>query len=110
MAIPYNSNYLETVPFSDVCAQFALDSGAELTFTIPGSATQNYRCEFHYNSTSNIFVRLNGTVTVPGAGTVTTQQYNEFRTEIKYVKGGDVIHVITPDTTAYMSLSLMSLN
>ncbi len=113
MAILYNSNYDNTIPFSDVCAQFALAAATELTYTVPGDATAQYSARFGYNSTSNIFIRLNGTATTPGAGTVTTLQYEELRPgddgSQRYVKGGDVIHVITPDTTAYLSISLRSL-
>lgn len=111
MAILYNSNYDETIPFSDVCAQVALGANVEQTYTIPGVATNQYSARFSYTSTSNVFVRKNGTPTAPAPGSVGVQPYNEFRPEVqRYVKGGDVIHMITPDATAYVGISLRALN
>ncbi len=113
MAIQYNSNFDLTIPFSDVCAQVALAANTEETFTVPGSATTKYAARFSYISTTNVFIRLNATPTVPTGGTVGTQQYGEFRPgddgSQRYVQGGDVIHFITPDTTAYVGLSLRQL-
>ena len=113
MAIPYNSNYDQTVPFSDTCAQVALAIGAELTYTVPGPATQNYSVRFGYNSTSNVYVRLNGTVATVPAGTATSTQYQELRPgsdgSKRYVKGGDVLHFITPDASAQVSIALMAI-
>lgn len=109
MAIAYNSNYDGTVPFSDVSFQVALAANTEKTITIPGNATTQYQAAFGYNSTSNIFVRNNATVTVPAGGTTNTEQYNAFRPSKVYVKGGDILHIITPDATAYVGVSLMQL-
>lgn len=110
MAIPYNSNYDETIPFSDVNAQFALAANANATFTVPGPATSKYSARFSFISTANIFVCINSAVVIPAPGTSTTQQYCEFRPETqRYVQGGDVINVNTSDTTAYVGLSLRQL-
>jgi hypothetical protein len=109
MAIQYNSNYDGTIPFSDVAYQVALATNTEDTITIPGNATTQYQALFSYISTSNVFVRLNATVGVPAAGTIATEQYNEFRPCKRYVKGGDVIHLITPDASAYVGVSLRQL-
>lgn len=113
MAIPYNSNYDLTVPFSDVCAQIHLQASTEETYTVPGNSTQKYSVRFGYASDSNVFVRMNATAGIPGAGLVTQEQYNEFKPGFdgsqRYVNGGDVIHFITPDTTAYVGISLRSL-
>jgi hypothetical protein len=114
MAILYNSNYDITVPFSDVCVQFNLATNVEDTFTVPGSATNNYSVRFGYTNNSNVFVCLNATPTIPGSSVVGTQQYNEFRPgddgSQRFVKGGDVLHFITPDAAgAYMGISLRSL-
>ncbi len=113
MAIPYNSNYDKTIPFSDVCAQFALAANTELTYTVPGPETAQYSAHFGYNSTSNVFICLNDTPVIPAGGTVEEQRFNEFRPGDdgfqRYVSGGDVIHLITPDATAYVGLSLRSL-
>lgn len=113
MAILYNSNYDLTVPFSDVVAQVALGAGAEETFTVPGSSTDRYSVRFTYTQDSNVFVCRNDTPAVPDDGSVGTQQYNEFRPGCdgsqRYVKGGDVLHFITPDTTAYVGIRLMAV-
>lgn len=113
MAIQFNSNFNETVPFSDTCAQVALQANVAETFTLPGDATIKYQVRFTYISTSNVFVRKNGAPTVPGAGTVGTEQYNEFRPgddgSKRYAQGGDVIHLITPDATAYVGIAVVQL-
>lgn len=113
MAIAYNSNYDLTIPFSDVCAQVALGAAVEETYTVPGAATVKYAARFAYTENSNVFVRLNAVPTSPPAGTVTEQQYSEFRPgddgSQRYVSGGDVLHFITPDTTAYVGVSLRQL-
>ena len=113
MAIMWNSNFDQTIPFSDVCAQVALGAAVEQSFTVPGVATTKYSARFGYNSTSNVFVRLNTAPTTPGAASVTTQPYSEFRPgddgSQRYVQGGDVIHFITPDATAYVGVSLRQL-
>lgn len=113
MAIQYNSNYDLTIPFSDVSLQIALATATEQTYTIPGSATTQYSVKFSYTENSNVFIRLNGTVTTPAPGTIGTQQYGEFKPgsdgSQRYVKGGDVLHFITPDASAYMGASLRQL-
>jgi hypothetical protein len=113
VAIQYNSNFDLTIPFSDVCAQVALAANTEETFTVPGGPTAKYAARFGYISTSNVFVRLNGTPAIPAAGTVGTERYNEFRPGAdgsqRYVQGGDVIHFITPDASAYVGISLRQL-
>ncbi len=109
MAITYNENYDGTTPFSDVCAQINCAAGVEQTFTVPGVATTQYQALFSYNASANVFVRLNATPTSPGSGTVGTQPYSEFRPLKRYVKGGDVLHFITPDTNAFIGLSLMQI-
>lgn len=113
MAIQYNSNFDLTIPFSDVCAQVALQANTEETFTVPGTAVSKYSVHFGYTNDSNVFVRLNGTPAIPAAGTVGVEQYNEFRPGDdgfqRYAQGGDVLHFITPDATAYVGISLRQL-
>jgi hypothetical protein len=110
MAIKYNSNFEQTVAFSDVCAQVSLQANVAETFTLPGPDTIKYQLRFSYISTSNVFVCKNAAPTIPAAGTVGTQQYNEFRPGAdgskRYAQGGDVIHLITPDATAYVGISV----
>lgn len=109
MTIQYNSNYNETMPFSDTAFQVNCASGAEETATVPGNPTDQYQAFFEYTQSSNVFICINATPVVPASGTVGTQQYNEFRPKKRYVRGGDVIHFITPDTSAYIGVSLRKL-
>lgn len=113
MAIQYNSNYDLTIPFSDVCAQIRLAANVEETYTLPGNPTTQYSVRFGYISTSNVFVRKNGTPTIPGSGDVNTEQYNEFRPgddgSQRYANGGDVLHFITPDASAYVGISVRTI-
>lgn len=114
MAISYNSNYDLTIPFSDVSVQFNLAANTEDTYTLPGGATNKYSVRFRYNDLSNVFVRLNGTPTIPGSSVVGIEQYNEFKPgddgSQRYAQGGDVLHFITPDAAgAYMGISVRSL-
>lgn len=107
--IPFNSNYNETMPFSDTCAQVHLAINVEETYTVPGTALQQFQAYFEYASNSNVFVCKNATPTIPSSGTVGTQQYNEFKPQKRYVKGGDVLHFITPDTAAFVGVSLRQI-
>lgn len=113
MAILFNNNFEQTIPFSDVCAQLALATGVDLTYTIPGNATTRYTMILTYTSTSNVFVRKNAAAATPGAGMITQLPYEEFRGGSdgtkRFVQGGDVIHFITPDASAYVGVRLMQL-
>lgn len=109
MTIQYNANYIETMPFSDTAFQVNCATNVEQTATVPGPVTAQYQAYFEYTQQSNVFVRLNGTPTIPGSGSVGTQQYNEFKPKKRYVRGGDVIHFITPDANAYVGVTLRQL-
>lgn len=113
MAIPYNSNYDLTIPFSDVSYQVALGANTDESFIVPGTSAVNYSMRLNYNETSNVFVCVNATPVIPTSGTIGTQAYNEYRAgndgSQRYVKGGDVVHFITPDTIAYVGVSLRQL-
>lgn len=109
MTIAYNSNYNETMPFSDTAIQVNCGSNVEQTFTVPGTVEQQFQAYFEYTENSNVFVCKNATPVIPSIGTVGTQQYNEFRPKKRYVRGGDVLHFITPDTNAYIGVSLRQL-
>ncbi len=109
MTIQYNANYIETMPFSDTCFQVACGTNVEETANIPGLETDFYQAYFEYINNANVFVCNNSTPVIPGAGTVGTQQYNEFRPKKRYVRGGDVLHFITPDASAYIGVSLRKL-
>lgn len=113
MAIAYNSNYDLTIPFSDVCIQFALATNASDSFMVPGPATTTYSMRFGYTENSNVWVRLNAAPTTPPAGTATAEPYSEFRPGAdgsqRYVNGGDEVHFITSDASAQVGISLRQL-
>ena len=109
MTIQYNANYIETMPFSDTCIQVNCAAGVAQSFTVPGTPEQQFQAYFEYASNSNVFVRKNTAPTSPLSGTVTTQQYSEFKPKKRYVRGGDVIYFITPDTNAYIGVSFRQL-
>lgn len=109
MTIAYNENYDGTMPFSDTAAQVACTVNAEQTWTVPGTDTQQFQALFEYASNSNVFVCKNSTPVIPAGGSVGTQHYNEFKPCKRYVRGGDVLHFITPDAIAYIGVSLRQL-
>lgn len=109
MTIQYNANYQETMPFSDTCLQLFLQAGVAQSYTVPGTSNQFFQAYFEYASNSNVFVCNNGVAASPTAGTHTTQQYNEFKPKKRYVRGGDVLSFITPDTTAYAGMTLRQI-
>lgn len=109
MTSQYNANYIETMPFSDTCFQVHCGANVAETATVPGLDTAQYQAYFEYTQDSNVFIRLNSAPAIPASGTVGTEQYNEFRPKKRYVRGGDVIQFITPDTSAYIGVSLRQI-
>lgn len=113
MSVPYTSNFDLTMPFVDDSAVIALGAAAEETYTVPGTSVNKYSVRFSYTSTSNVFVRKNDTPTIPAGGTVEEEENTEFRPggdgTQRYVQGGDVLHFITPDASAYVGIRLMKL-
>lgn len=108
-ASPFVSSFNGTVPVSQAAAQVAMGAGVAETYTVPGDRNKKYTAIFGYNGSSNVFVGFNTTAAVPGAGTVTTLTQVELCPEKRYVIGGDVLSFITPDTTAYASVSLLAI-
>ncbi len=107
----YNTNFLETLPFSDQTVQIALAASTALTYTIPGSNSDKYRCEFSWAYNANVWVGYNVTATVPVAGAVTTVTNTsiELRPLVRYVRGGDVLSFISDSVVSNAGLSLLQL-
>lgn len=106
----YNSNFDGTKPVSDTCAQINLAANVEQTYTVPGTSSQKYRAKFGFAAAANVFISVNVTAASPAAGTNTTTENLYFRPdEPIYVKGGDVIHAVSPDATTYVGISLLAL-
>lgn len=109
MTIAWNANFIETLPFSDTAAQIGCSVNSEQTWTVPGNQTQQYQAYMEYASNSNVYVCKNATPIIPSPGSVGTQPYNEFKPKKRYVRGGDVLHFITPDAVAYIGVSLRQI-
>jgi hypothetical protein len=110
MSTLYNSNYQETMPFSDTCKQFNLATNTAQSWTIPGTSEQYYQALFGYALNSNIFVCLNSAATTPGGGANTAQPYSEFKPDKRYVRGGDTLSFVTGDSAgAYVGVSLRQI-
>lgn len=107
----YADNFDHTKPFSDTAVQLNLTANTQQTYTVPGLNSHKYRAIFTFASNSNVFVGLNVTAASPTTGSKNTTENLEFRPiEPKYVKGGDIISAISPDTAgAYMGISLLSV-
>lgn len=110
MATNYNSNFDVTIPFSDTCVQVSLAANVEQTYTVPGEASQKYQAIFGYAATANVYVGYNVTAASPAGGTNNTTGNIECRPDKRYVKGGDVLHFVSPDAGgAYIGMSLRAL-
>ena len=106
---PYNCNFQGTVPFGNLNAKILLAANTALTWTVPGEPTQIYRATFRCSSTAEVWVCLNGTAVLPGAGTASNAPNQEFiPTEPKYLKGGDVISLISAGTPS-VGIALLQL-
>lgn len=109
MAIPYTCSYEVTYPFSDTSHQVALATNTEQTITVPGTGAQKYVAFFSYVQGSNVWVGKNTTSVTPPPGTTTDLQYVAFRPEKRFVIGGDVLSLITPDASAYVGVEFMAI-
>jgi hypothetical protein len=109
MTSQYNSNYIETMPFSDTCAQVGVALGTPQAVTVPGASNISYQAYFEYNLSSNVYVGLNVVPTAPVGGAVETQAFVEFKPKKRYVRGGDVLHFTTPDANAYFGVSFRQI-
>jgi len=107
----FNTNFLETLPFSDLSGQVALAANTALPYTIPGDSSVQYRCEFSYAYDANVWVGFNTTAVVPTAGTVTTASNSAIvhNPKIKYVRGGDVLSFISGSIVSNMGFELLVL-
>jgi len=110
MTVRISNNYEDTTNFSDTTSTLTLATSTELTVAVPGNASEPIQALFAYNSTSKVYVGYNVTAVVPGAGTVNNNQFIEYRPLKRFVKGGDVLSFITPDTDANVGVSFRSLN
>lgn len=104
----FHSNFDNTHPFSDTGAKLWLAAGIELTWTVPGEATQKFRADFRFSSNAEVWIKLNGTIIVPVAGTVVSSYNEHLNPDFLYVNGGDVIHLIATGTPQ-VGVTLLSI-
>jgi len=109
MTSQYNANYIETMPFSDTCAQVSVEVGTPQSVTVPGANNMAYQAYFEFNQDSNVYVGLNAVPTFPVAGSVASQPFVEFKPKKRYVRGGDVLNFSTPDANAYFGISFRQI-
>jgi hypothetical protein len=105
----FNEAYGNSKPFSDKTAQFGLNASAAVTYTVPGTSHNHYRCEFSYPYNANVWVGYNVTATIPSLGTVASNSSIELRPDVRYVKGGDVLSFISDSSVTDCGLSLLSI-
>lgn len=110
MTTQYNMNYTNCFPFSDTCTQMTLAASTALPYTVPGTENIIYRAEFSVSTSADVWVCLNGTAAVPGAGLQTTAAYQERIgvDYVRYVKGGDTLSFISSGTPQ-VGISLLQL-
>ena len=106
----FATGFLGAIPFSNSGSKFNLAANVALSFTVPGTNAVTYRAEFSYTQNSNVWISLNGTATVPVAGTQSASYMEEFKPSIRFVRGGDVLSLISGDATgAEVGVSLLQL-
>lgn len=109
MVATYYNNFEDTTIVSDTTIQLTLTAGMELTYTVPGAASKKMQALFSFNDNANVFVGLNVTVASPADNTVQETKFMEYKPEKRFVKGGDVIHFISPDTRTWCGVAFLSL-
>jgi hypothetical protein len=90
----YKSNYDLTHPHTKNNAAITLASTTEDNFTVSGSNNEKYIAIFNYPSDSEVFVTINDTAAIPGAGTVTYPSTSMFKPKKLYVQAGDTVSLI----------------
>lgn len=109
MTTPYNISSITKgvngfgLPFSDTVYSVTLSANTEVTIAVPGSGAlgslgvDKFIAVFTYELGGTVWVALNQTAEVP-AGPTFVKTTSELNPSAKYVKGGDVIHVICGST------------
>lgn len=108
MATKFRENFSGTHPISDTGAKVWLAANTELTWTVPGDNTVKYRACFTYTYDAPIWVKLNDTIVVPVVGNAVDTYNEQFRPDLLYVNGGDVLHFISTASHQF-GVSLLEL-
>lgn len=105
IAAQYNCNYDGTMNFTGGAVQLRLSANTEVTFTVPGPATTMYAVDFRYNSNNDYFIGYKVTAVIPAPDVAGEVGNLDYKPDKRFVFGGDVLHFITPNTTAYMGFT-----
>lgn len=98
------------LPQSNTIYRTTLSQNVEQHFTVPYTKSvyyPNVLAVFFQDPGSVIFVAINGTATLPGGSF--TLGAGEENPSARYVKPGDIISVITSDTTDYFGVALYAV-
>jgi hypothetical protein len=99
-----------TLIISDTGAQFNLATTTALSYTVPGTSQQKYKCIFSWGYNANVWVGYNVTATLPGTGAINSTYNIQLRPDEIEVKGGDVLSFISTAAVTDAGLNLYALN
>ena len=105
----FNTGFLDTTPFSNLTAQFGLNAGTALPYTVPGTSATSYRATFSWPYNANVWVGYNVTATTPTENTMSSTANMELRPDFRYVRGGDVLSFISIGAVTDAGISLLTL-
>ncbi len=120
MTTPYNISSITKgvngfgLPFCDQIYSVTLSAATEATVTVPGTGAMGslgvdkFIAVFSYETNIGVWVSVNATATVP-AGATLVATASELNPPAKYVKAGDVIHVITATAATDMSVAFYAI-
>lgn len=86
---------------SDHKVSTTLSAGVEQVTTVPSDAPK-YLAVIASGQGHNVFVAINSTATVSGVSFASTD--SDLNPPALIVQAGDILHFITPDTTAYLNV------
>jgi|ERR1700761_1866882 len=105
------------VPFSDTLYATNLTTGAAQSLAVPlvmgmgGNGIYNgpeYIAIFSFEPGSNVWVSNGGTAATPGSSFALST--SELNPAARFVKGGDILSFITPDSSAYVGVAFYVLS
>lgn len=105
------------LPFSVDKYSATIVADTDATLTVPsagplGSTSSTYSNKyiviFNYEAGASVWVALNATAEKP-AGATFASTTSELNPSARYVKAGDVLHFLTPDTSAQVSVVFYAL-
>jgi len=94
------------VTFAENNYQTNLATNTAQSLTVP-SNFQTWLAIFAIEPGSNVFIANNATAVVPGSSFAETN--TQYIPTARQVSGGDVLSFITPDTSAYVGVSLYAI-